>query len=99
MHRALIAVIAQQLIPLANGKGRILATEILMKNYAVGTHIREAKTHQTRSTMETSKGEGMITMDNRLKELYDARKINYEELARRVSSPAFLKQVRPPQSG
>jgi Tfp pilus assembly ATPase PilU len=44
--------------------------------------------------METSKGEGMVTMDNRLKELYEARKITYEEVARRVSSPAFLKQVR-----
>ncbi len=95
---ALIAVIAQQLIPLADGKGRILATEILMKNYAVGTHIREGKTHQTRSTMETSKGEGMVTMDNRLKELYETRKINYDELARRVSSPAFLKQFRAPKS-
>ncbi len=91
---ALIGVIAQQLIPCANSDGRILATEILIKNYAVGTHIREGKTHQTRSTMETSKGEGMVTMDNRLKELYEARKITYDELARRVSSPAFLKQVR-----
>lgn len=91
---SLIGVIAQQLIPRANDDGRILATEILIKNYAVGTHIREAKTHQTRGTMETSKGEGMITMDNRLKELYEARKITYDELARRVSSPAFLKQVR-----
>ncbi|MCK4645911.1 MAG: type IV pilus twitching motility protein PilT [Candidatus Aminicenantes bacterium] len=91
---ALIGVIAQQLIPRANDDGRILATEILIKNYAVGTHIREGKTHQTRSTMETSKGEGMVTMDNRLKELYEARKITYDELARRVSSPAFLKQFR-----
>ncbi len=96
---ALIAVIAQQLIPRANDDGRILATEILIKNYAVGTHIREGKTHQTRSTMETSKGEGMVTMDNRLKELYEARKITYDELARRVSSPAFLKQFRLSKSG
>ena len=91
---ALIAVIAQQLIPQASGQGRILATEILIKNHAVGTHIREAKTHQTRSIMEASRREGMITMDNRLKELYEARKITYEDMARRVSSPSFLKQVR-----
>lgn len=91
---ALIGVVAQQLIPQADGEGRVLATEILIKNYAVGTHIREGKTHQTRAIMEASKGEGMVTMDNRLKELYEARKITYDELARRVSSPAFLKQVR-----
>lgn len=91
---ALIGVIAQQLIPKADGEGRILAAEILIKNYAVATHIREAKTHQTRSIMEASKGEGMITMDHRLKELYEAGEIRYEEVARRVSSPAFLKEVR-----
>jgi twitching motility protein PilT len=91
---ALIGVIAQQLIPKADGEGRILAAEILIKNYAVATHIREAKTHQTRSIMEASKGEGMITMDHRLKELYEAGEIRYEEVARRVSSPAFLKEIR-----
>jgi twitching motility protein PilT len=91
---ALIGIIAQQLIPKADGEGRILAAEILIKNYAVATHIREAKTHQTRSIMEASKGEGMITMDHRLKELYEAGEIRYEEVARRVSSPAFLKEIR-----
>ncbi len=91
---ALIGVIAQQLIPKANGEGRILAAEILIKNYAVATHIREEKTHQTRSIMEASRAEGMITMDHRLKELYEAGEIRYEEVARRVSSPAFLKEVR-----
>jgi twitching motility protein PilT len=91
---ALIGVIAQQLIPKADGEGRILAAEILIKNYAVATHIREAKTHQTRSIMEASKAEGMITMDHRLKELYEAGEIRYEEVVRRVSSPAFLKEIR-----
>ncbi len=91
---ALIGIIAQQLIPRADGEGRILAAEILIKNYAVANHIREGKTHQTRSIMEASKAEGMITMDNRLKELYEAGEIRYEEVARRVSSPAFLKEIR-----
>ncbi len=91
---ALIGVIAQQLIPRANGQGRVLAAEILIKSYAVGTHIREGKMHQTRAIMEASRGEGMITMDNRLKELYEAGEISYDELSRHVSSPAFLKQVQ-----
>lgn len=94
---ALIAVIAQQLIPRAFGQGRVLATEILIKNYAVGAHIREGKTHQTRSIMESSRREGMITMDHRLKELYEARLITYDEMARRVSSPKFLSQVSAPE--
>jgi len=43
----LLAIVAQQLIPRADEKGRILATEILIRNAAVANHIREGKTHQT----------------------------------------------------
>ncbi|MBI1369716.1 MAG: PilT/PilU family type 4a pilus ATPase [Planctomycetes bacterium] len=93
---ALLAIVAQQLIPRASGKGRLLATEVLIKNHAVAAHIREAKTHQTRSIIESSRAEGMITMDARLKELYESGQITYPELARRVSSPTFLHQVKKP---
>ena len=77
--------------------GRILATEILVKNHAVANHIREGKTHQTRSIMEAARGEGMVTMDFRLKELYLAGLITWEEISRRISSPKMLKDV--PQPG
>jgi twitching motility protein PilT len=90
---ALQAVICQQLIPRADGHGRVLATEVLIKNHAVANHIREGKTHQTRTLMEAARKEGMVTMDHRLKELYEAQLISYDELARRVSSPTFLKQM------
>ena len=88
------AVLAQQLVPRVSGKGRVLATEILIKNHAVANHIREGKTHQTRSIMEASSAIGMITMDDRLKGLYEAGIISYEELERRASSPTFLQQVK-----
>jgi twitching motility protein PilT len=91
---ALIAVVAQQLIPHASGKGRIMAAEVLIKNHAVAAHIREGKTHQTRSIMESTRAEGMLTMDQRLKELYEGGQITWEELARRVTSPTFLHQVK-----
>jgi len=90
---ALIGVTAQQLIPRADGSGLILATEILVKNYAIGNHIREGKTHQTRSIMEAGRTDGMITMDQRLKELYGAGLITYQEVARRISAPAALKDI------
>ncbi|QNN25465.1 type IV pilus twitching motility protein PilT [Planctomycetales bacterium ZRK34] len=91
---SLIAVVAQQLIPHADGKGRIMAAELLIKSHAVATHIREGKTHQTRSIMESSRAEGNITMDQRLKELYEGGQISWEELFRRVTSPTFLHQVK-----
>jgi twitching motility protein PilT len=94
---ALIAVIAQQLIPKKGGKGRVLCSEILVKNHAVANHIRENKTHQTRSIMEAARGEGMITMDHRLRELYEAGHITFEEAARRVTSATVLKQLKPPK--
>ena len=79
----------------------VLAYEILIKNHAVASHIRESKTHQTRTIMESSRAEGMITMDWRLKELFDAGAITWEEVVRRASSPATLEQMamraaRPP---
>jgi twitching motility protein PilT len=96
LSMTLIAVIAQQLIPRSSGKGRILATEIMIRNHAVANHIREGKTHQTRSVMEGARQEGMITMDARLKELYEAGLISYEEVTRRISSPIFLSHIAKP---
>jgi len=89
----LVAVISQQLVPHAGGKGRVMAYEILIKNHAVASHIRDAKTHQTRTIMEGARAEGMITMDWRLKELFDAGAITWDEVVRRVSSPAVLEQI------
>jgi twitching motility protein PilT len=87
------AVVSQQLVPRASGRGRVLACEILLNNHAVAAHIRDSKTHQSRGVIETSRGDGMITMDWHLKELFDAKLITYDELARRVSSPAFLERM------
>ena len=87
---ALLGVLAQQLIPRADGHGRVLATEVLIRNAAVAAHIREGKMHQTRSTMEASRREGMITMDARLQEMFEAGRISHVELARRVSSQNVL---------
>ncbi|MFP4106481.1 MAG: type IV pilus twitching motility protein PilT [Phycisphaerae bacterium] len=91
----LLGVVSQQLLLRKGQKGRILATEILVKNSAVANHIREGKTHQTRSIMEGARREGMMTMDQRLKELYEADLIPFEELVRRISNPSFLRQIDP----
>jgi len=93
---SLLAVISQQLLPRRDGLGRVLATEILLKNSAVANHIREGKTHQTRSIMETARKEGMVTMDQRLKELFESGKIAFDEAARRVTTPSFLKSFTAP---
>ena len=63
-------VVSQQLLPRSSGKGRIAAMEIMLANSAVRNHIREGKTFQIASTMQTSRKQGMITMDDAIYELY-----------------------------
>jgi len=89
----LIAIISQQLVPRKDGNGRILACELLIKNNAVGAHIRDGKTHQTRSVMETGRQEGMQTLDKSLQDLYSQGLITFDELSRRVSSRLILREM------
>lgn len=74
------AVISQRLLPKIGG-GRIAARELLLRNPAVSNLIRENKLAQLKSVMETTKAEGMITLDNHLKDLYKNGEIS-EEVAR-----------------
>lgn len=63
------AVISQQLVPTSDNKGRVAAFEILHINQAVRNLIREQKTHQILSIMQTNKRVGMQTMDDALLDL------------------------------
>lgn len=69
LSMTLQAVIAQQLLPRASGKGRVLACEIMKTNSAIKNLIREAKTPQIINAITTSANEGNITMDNTLTRL------------------------------
>ena len=62
-------VISQQLIPKKSGKGRVAAFEVMLANNAIRNHIREAKTYQIPTVMQTSAKLGMKTMDDALYEL------------------------------
>jgi twitching motility protein PilT len=67
----LLAVISQRLLPrLDNPEERIAAFEVLLATTAVRALVRDKRTHQLLSTMETSAKEGMVTLDKALEELY-----------------------------
>ncbi len=68
---SLKGVIAQKLLPRRNGKGRVAAFEILVANSAVSNLIREGKTHQLQSSLQTGARYGMVTMEASLRDLYD----------------------------
>ena len=73
------AVISQQLIPKANGNGRIAAFEVMHATSAIKNLIREAKSYQISSIIQTNKKIGMQTMDDHLFELCARREIGVED--------------------
>ncbi len=72
------AVISQQLLPTIDGKSRVAAFEVMHANHAVRNLIREGKSHQLVSVMQTNRKMGMITMDEYILQLYFERKISRE---------------------
>jgi twitching motility protein PilT len=90
---ALQGVVTQQLLPTADGQGRVVACEVLVPNPAVRNLIREAKTHQIYSAIQTAGSIGMQTMDADLVRLVRAGKITRELAEQRASVPVELKRL------
>src|SRR5256885_2009718 len=78
LAEALKGVISQTLCK-KKGGGRIAALEILLCPHSVGNLIREAKTHQLPSIMQTSRGSGMVTLNDALFELVQQDLVTPEE--------------------
>jgi twitching motility protein PilT len=76
---ALQGVIAQQILPRVDRPGRVVALEILVATPAVKNLIREGKTHQIPSAIQTGAKFGMKTMEASLRELVDQRIISQED--------------------
>src|SRR4051812_24758819 len=75
---SLQGILTQQLLPTADGSGRTVAVEVLTPTPAVRNLIREHKTHQIYSAMQTGAAHGMQTMDAALADLVRAGKITRE---------------------
>jgi twitching motility protein PilT len=88
----LLAIISQHLLARKNGEGRVLAYEILRANQAIAHLIRENKTPQLYTILETGMKAGMITMDRSVKDLYEAGKISYEEAVTIMRNPRELQE-------
>ncbi len=95
LSMTLLAVVSQRLLRKAGGEGRVLACEVLRNNTAVANHIREGKTHQVHSILETHGKEGMTTLDRSIKELYTSGLVDYEEAAAHVRNVQTLMDVSP----
>lgn len=86
LSATLQAVLAQQLIPKSDGRGVVLASEVLRANVAVRNIIRKGNIHELYSMLEMSAKYGMHSMDSSLKKLYKSGTIKYEDaLARAIN--------------
>jgi twitching motility protein PilT len=90
---ALQGIVTQQLLPTADGLARTCAAEILIPTPAVRNLIREGKTHQIYSTLQTGGSHGMQTMDASLADLVRRNKITRELAEARSSSPEELRRL------
>jgi twitching motility protein PilT len=90
---ALQGIVTQQLLPTADGTSRVAATEVLVPTSAVRNLIREGKTHQVYSTLQTGASHGMQTMDASLADLVRRNKITRELAESRSSSPEELRRL------
>lgn len=86
-------IVAQQLMPRKDGKGRVAAFEVLLNNPAVRNLIREGKTHQISSFIQTGAKIGMQSMDSCLRDLYMSGKITYEEAVTHALDPELLERI------
>ena len=90
VSESLRGIISQQLIPRKDGNGRALAMEILMMTPAAANLIRDARTFQLRSTMQTGKKYGMKLMDDSLVELVESGTVEPREAFIRAENPQNL---------
>lgn len=90
LAESLKAVVSQTLLKKAGGKGRVGAYEIMVVNNAISNLIREGKTFQIPSIMQTGKKDGMVTMDSSIIELVVNGEIDPEEGMAAMENPATL---------
>jgi twitching motility protein PilT len=87
------AVFSQQLMPVATGRGRALAAEIMLCTPAVRALIRDAKNHQIYSQIQTGGRLGMRTMAQSLSELVRSGRVRMDEAERAVQDPTELRTL------
>ena len=91
VSESLRGILSQQLVPRADGSGRVLALELLVNTPAVSNCIREGKTFMLPGVMQTGKNVGMITMDESLRRLYVEGAISREEALFRADDKTQMK--------
>ncbi len=85
-------IVSQQLLKKADGSGRVAALEVLFANNAVRNLIRESKTYQIPSIMQTSRRAGMQLMDDAIYDLFMKKVVSAEEAVMYARDPVAMNQ-------
>jgi twitching motility protein PilT len=95
VSESLRGIVSQQLVPRADGNGRVLAMELLVNTPAVANCIREGKTFMLPGIMQIGKALGMITMDDSLKDLHAAGLVTADDaLFRAIDQEQMRKDLK-----
>jgi twitching motility protein PilT len=86
------AILAQKLLPRADGNGRVLACEVCIATPAIRNVIREQRVHQLYSEMQTGRKLQMQTMDSVLLELYQRGEITYDMALSNARERDFIRR-------
>jgi twitching motility protein PilT len=86
-------IVTQTLLPKAQGKGRVMAAEILVVTPAIRALIRDDKVHQIYSSMQAGKKWGMQTLNDALYSLYMNREVTADECLRVTSDPTEFQRM------
>lgn len=86
----LLGVAVQQLVPRSDGKGRVVACELMVATSSVGNLIRENQLHQLKTVIQTGRKFGMQTMNMALLELFTAGLVSWDEVTCRTNDPEEL---------
>jgi twitching motility protein PilT len=90
-------VVSQVLLPKVGGQGRVAAREVLVVTPAISALIREGKTHQIYSAIQTGANSGMCTMEKSLAELHQAGLVSEEDALSKANHPAELRPLITPR--
>ena len=86
-------VVCQTLVKMASGKGRVVATEVMITTPAIANLIREGKTYQIPTALQAGRDLGMFSMDQHLAELVNRGKITHAAAMEKAHDLASLKSL------
>jgi len=92
---ALLAIVAQQLVPSKDNRGRYPAVEIMTASHAVRNLIRKGEDHQLYTAISTSRSDGMTTMEQSLAEMVRSGLISSETALAHCFRPEDLRRYIP----